>query len=412
MLDFGALPPEINSSRMYAGPGSGSLAAAAVAWDELASELQFAASAYQSVITGLTSGPWLGPAATAAATAATPYAAWMNATAGQAEEAAAQAKAAIGAYETAFMMTVPPPVVAANRALLAALTATNFFGQNSAAIAATEALYSEMWAQDAAAMYGYAGSSAAASTLTAFTSAPQVTDPTGTAAQGSAVAQATGEAAGSTQTTLAQLLSSVPTTLEGLASPASNSSGLSGMLSELTSGLSSTSLPSVFSDIGSSDWISIAPSWLMTSMTPLYGLSAVLGMAQTMQGMATTAAQGVAGAAEVAAADAAGAAAGAAGAAGWAGDLGALASMGQAASLGSLSVPPAWTSVIPTAHLTSAGVALQNGGMGELSHVPPSMLGGLPARAANGAGAPGPRYGQIPTVMAQPPSAGYGSAVI
>ena len=120
----------------------------------------------------------------------------------------------------------------------------------------------------------------------------------------------------------------------------------------------------------------------------------------------------MAGAAEVAAADAAGAAAGAAGAAGWAGDLGALGSMGQAASLGSLSVPPAWTSVIPTAHLTSAGVALQNGGMGELSHVPPSLLGGLPARAANGAGAPGPRYGQIPTVMAQPPSAGYGSAVI
>ena len=32
---------------------------------------------------------------------------------------------------------------------------------NTAAIAATEALYAEMWAQDAAAMYGYAGSSAA-----------------------------------------------------------------------------------------------------------------------------------------------------------------------------------------------------------------------------------------------------------
>ncbi|WP_156737843.1 MULTISPECIES: PPE domain-containing protein, partial [Mycobacterium] len=25
MFDFGALPPEINSGRMYAGPGSGSL---------------------------------------------------------------------------------------------------------------------------------------------------------------------------------------------------------------------------------------------------------------------------------------------------------------------------------------------------------------------------------------------------
>ncbi|PBJ29320.1 PPE domain-containing protein, partial [Mycobacterium avium] len=28
MFDFGALPPEINSGRMYAGPGSGPLMAA------------------------------------------------------------------------------------------------------------------------------------------------------------------------------------------------------------------------------------------------------------------------------------------------------------------------------------------------------------------------------------------------
>lgn len=39
MLDFGALPPEINSGRMYAGPGSGPLLAAAAAWDALAAEL-------------------------------------------------------------------------------------------------------------------------------------------------------------------------------------------------------------------------------------------------------------------------------------------------------------------------------------------------------------------------------------
>jgi len=34
--------------------------------------------------------------------------------------------------------------------------ATNILGQNTPAIAATEAQYMEMWAQDAAAMYGYA----------------------------------------------------------------------------------------------------------------------------------------------------------------------------------------------------------------------------------------------------------------
>ena len=85
----------------------------------------------------------------------------MNATAGQAEQAATQARAAASAYETAFAATVPLPVIAANRTQLASLTATNIFGQNTPAIAATEAQYGEMWAQDAAAMYGYAANSAA-----------------------------------------------------------------------------------------------------------------------------------------------------------------------------------------------------------------------------------------------------------
>ena len=67
-------------------------------------------------------------------------------------------------------MTVPPPEIAANRSLLAVLVATNFLGMNTPAIAATEAQYAEMWAQDAVAMYGYAGSSAAATVLTPFTS--------------------------------------------------------------------------------------------------------------------------------------------------------------------------------------------------------------------------------------------------
>ncbi|MBV1656084.1 PPE domain-containing protein, partial [Mycobacterium tuberculosis] len=39
MVDFGALPPEINSARMYAGPGSASLVAAAQMWDSVASDL-------------------------------------------------------------------------------------------------------------------------------------------------------------------------------------------------------------------------------------------------------------------------------------------------------------------------------------------------------------------------------------
>ena len=191
MLDFAALPPEINSGRIYAGPGSEPLMVAAAAWDELAAELGTATAGYNSVIDELTGGPWVGPTSAAMVSAVTPYVSWLGAAAAQAEEAASQARAAAAAFEAVFSMTVPPPVVAANRVLLAALTATNFFGQNTPAIAATEAQYVEMWAQDAAAMYSYAGSSALASELTRFTAPPNTTTPDGESEQFAAVAQAT-----------------------------------------------------------------------------------------------------------------------------------------------------------------------------------------------------------------------------
>ena len=178
MLEFGALPPEINSGLMYAGPGSGPMLAASAAWVALADDLYLTASSYGLVISDLTSS-WLGPSSALMAAAAAPYVSWISATAAQAEQTATQATAAVAAYEAAFAMTVPPPVIAANRALLLMLVATNFFGQNTPAIMATEAQYMEMWAQDAAAMYGYAGASSAASTLTPFTIPLQTTNPGG-----------------------------------------------------------------------------------------------------------------------------------------------------------------------------------------------------------------------------------------
>jgi len=174
-MDFAFLPPEVNSGRMYEGPGSGPLLAAAAAWDGLATELHTAATSYGAVISELTAGPWLGAASAAMTAAAEPYVAWMQSTAMQAEQTATQAKAAAAAYEVTFAAMVPPPLIAANRTLLQALVATNLFGQNTPAIAATETHYAEMWAQDATAMYGYAGASSAATTLTPFTPAPQTT---------------------------------------------------------------------------------------------------------------------------------------------------------------------------------------------------------------------------------------------
>jgi PPE-repeat protein len=97
-MDFGSYPPEINSGRMYAGPGAAPMLTAAEAWQGLAAELHSAASSYQSVVSGLTAGPWVGPSSSAMAAAAASYVAWLNATAAQAEETAAQAKAAAAAY--------------------------------------------------------------------------------------------------------------------------------------------------------------------------------------------------------------------------------------------------------------------------------------------------------------------------
>jgi len=238
-MDFAALPPEVNSSRMYAGPGSGSMLAAATAWDGLASELGSTATSYRTVIAELTGGPWTGPSSTAMVAAATPYLEWLTAAAAQAEHTATQAKAAAAAYDAAFAMTVPPPVIAANRSLLATLIATNVIGQNAMAIAATEAAYAEMWAQDAAAMYGYASASAAASTLTPFTSPPPTSNPAGAASQAAAAGQ-------SIMSEGPQLMSTVPQALQAMAStPAAvdPSSALSTALAAILIPLTATDIP-------------------------------------------------------------------------------------------------------------------------------------------------------------------------
>ena len=203
-MDFGAMPPEINSGLMYAGPGPASMLAAAMAWEGLAAELRSAATSYGTVILDLTESGWQGPSSVAMAAAAAPYVAWMHATAAQAEQAGMQATAAAVAHEAAFAATVPPPLIAANRSTLMMLVATNFLGLHSAAIAATEAQYGEMWAQDAMAMYAYAGSSAAAAMLAPMAVAP----PTTTA----------GDMQGATQGLATQAAMGLPSTLNSSAS--------------------------------------------------------------------------------------------------------------------------------------------------------------------------------------------------
>lgn len=227
MFDFGALPPEINSARMYSGPGSAPMMAAASAWDALAAQLESYAAGYASALVELR-GLWSGGASFAMAGAVAPFVVWAAETAAQAEETAAQARIAAAAFETAFATIVPPEVVAANRIQLATLVATNFFGQNTPAIAATEAQYAEMWAQDAAAMYGYAASSSAAIALTRFTDPPRTTSAAGPGEQAAAVTRATGTAAGDSRATVSELMTVLPQQLRTLATGASANTSAAG----------------------------------------------------------------------------------------------------------------------------------------------------------------------------------------
>jgi hypothetical protein len=203
-VDFGALPPEVNSGRMYRGPGAQSLLAAAAGWERLAVELHSTAVGYQALIAGLTGDSWTGPSSMSMGSVAAAQLSWLRETAGRCEEAATRAIAASAVYETAFAMTVPPAAVADNRASLARLSANNALGQTTPGIAAAEAEYGEMWAKDAAAMYNYAANSADASSLSNFTPPPWM--PAQGGAQGAHAA-------------LARLISSVSQALQGLSAP-------------------------------------------------------------------------------------------------------------------------------------------------------------------------------------------------
>ena len=416
MFDFGALPPEINSGRMYSGPGSGPLMAAASAWDSVAAELDTAATGYNSVMAELTGSPWLGPASRAMMSAVTPYASWISAAAAQAEETAGQARAAAAAYETAFTVTVPPPVIAANRVLLATLVATNFFGQNTPAIAATEAQYMEMWAQDAAAMYGYAGSSAIATELSQFTDPPNTTTPAAAGDQSAAVAQATATPAGNSAQTIAgevtQLVASVPQALQQLSvAPAQITQN--GLIYNTIHDFLTMGLPTP-----TNNWIGLAPGQYTAIIKQTLQAYFAIGIAnfgwsigqQTFNGaLGTTAGSGGAFIPSPQFA--------ALGAGGWHWHAaGPMASLSSATKVGGLSVPASWlngpgapvtageqaaTKLVSANFAGTPGGASPGGVNAALPGVP--MAGG---RGAQRAGNLGVRYGFRYSVLTRPPSAG------
>jgi PPE-repeat protein len=408
-MDFGALPPEINSGRMYSGPGSAPLRAASAAWNLLAAELDSAANQYQATINVLADDDWRGPTSATMAAAVAPYITWMTTTGAQAEHTAAQASAAATAYETAFALTVPPPVIAANRAQLAMLVATNVIGQNTPAIAANEALYGEMWAQDAAAMYGYAGSSATASAVKTFTQAPETSNPAAQAMQGSAVTQAQSAAAGTgVQSQLQQVLSNVPSSLQQLTSPlaaapaAPNDFGFLGQILNFLDGADGNSIGTFLNSSLTNGFVSagyISPALIAPGI--FSGLADINSLDPNVEsapgGAGVTAAIKPPPAPLPMSVPGGGVSANAYG----------------STLVGKLSVPPTWTAAAQVANhsgVTYAGGGWTNavgptgGGTGAVPAGMPGMPGAAGGRSS-GFGH-GPRYGNRLTVMGRPLSGG------
>lgn len=291
--------------------------------------------------------------------AAAPYISWLSAAATLAEQTSTQAKTVASAFDAAFAMTVPPPVIAENRAQLLMLIATNILGQNTAAIAATEAAYAEMWAQDAAAMNGYAGLAATAAQLVPFAEPQQNTDQAGLARQQAALAQAAVTAAGTDAPPAPPSLTDIVNTL---------SSQVKGLL---FGPLDVIYWPMVYA--GSLIFLQIGALWpAHVAGGAAVGLSATPALAAP---------------------------------AGLGGGL-ISASLASSTKTGSLSVPTSWYATTPTVaeqsvvHSISAGSGPSNG--------PETLLRQLvPARGRRDRGGLPPReYGFRPRFIARPPSAG------
>jgi PPE-repeat protein len=391
VLDFAALPPEINSGLMYTGAGSGPLMAAATAYGNLAAELTTTATSWESIVSTLTTEQWTGAGSAAAAAAAKPYVTWLSSTAAALEHASAQASSSAAAYEAAFTATVPPPVVAANRATLAALVATNFLGINTPAIAATEAHYAEMWVQDATAMYTYSAAATAAAALQPLTPASPTASPAAAATQAAAVPAAA--ASSPAQGLLGGLESFIsnPTAIFTGLNNAVNTTPLGPLLGALD-GLGGT--PIIFNGVQE---IGVTTAWFVGNTIPT-AVSLIHTVAATPAAAASDFVTPLAGGASIGEGTLVNSVGGLGGAA--------TAGMGEASAVGGLSVPASWSSAAPatlassTAPLEGSGwtAGVEEAGSAGNGGIIPGMPG--MAGAAKGAGAfSGPRYGFKPIVM-------------
>ena len=364
-MEFLTLPPEINSLRMYSGPGATSLFGAAAAWSAAGADLGTIAASWGTTISVLSS-TWTGPSSLLMVGAAALHQSWLAETAIACETTAAQVMAAAVGYEAAYAATVHPGLIAANRALLMALIATNFLGINTPAIMATEMHYLEMWAQDIAAMIGYHGVAAQAMAVPAFSSVPHL------------LQSLFGPGSNQTTTGLAGLINLLSGSSNSTVGSAVNSSSINGLVSG-GSQLPSQAVgafTSLLGGLAGGDAGSRAANQNNGNEAPGNissgggGIGVPFGAPGTLPAASPTHGP-------------------------------VAATMGRAVPVGGLSVPNKWN--VPAAAVASpiSGEAGSPGTMG----VPGVPLGGGGRSAALGSIAP-PRYGTRHNVVARPYSGG------